>query len=437
MRSPAVRLLLAHGNSVKLNPSTSSQTSRIRFQASICLVHQRAASTASNSRASSYSSAELTPSSTATQASSRPRYKKSIDTGTDADTYATIPLSKTFVPAQAITSTRGLETTVPAKLETPEPLQREDFPGKQIPLGEQAKYYFALGKSYLRFYKTGFQHIWVNYKEVRKIWRRLGVRHGRRVEQVVKYGLPSASGERERQTLPVLTRDDYQLLLRARHDLGKLLPFSIIFLICGEFTPFVILAIGSAVVPYTCRIPQQEQRDFLRPVRIQSQYKAHLDNLHTQGAAAVSQWQLEFLEAYRLHLHPFTRPFPVLGALWHRFVSGPRLRKHCEQVLCDTILIRREGGFSKLAPREVFLWSFKLGLPALTQHMEAVRLQGSEVDPDSPELKKMVLPFVEAEARRMLSVDWRHVRPEDHWRAVFSPARLPQYNGRVSSDVDH
>ncbi|KAK7888095.1 hypothetical protein LTR67_008972 [Exophiala xenobiotica] len=365
---------------------------------------------------------------------------------------------------------RDLSSTRPPPLETPPPLERTDYDDGQIPLGDQAKRLFRVGKAYLTFYKTGFKSIWSNYKGLRAIHARLGTR---KLENIIKYGSSSAinantddhQGKKGNETetrkseghvkhhvtpqpqaqaqpgddktvhgpstTPTVTRRDYQLALRTRHDLYKLVPFSLVFAICGEFTPLVILAIGSAAVPYPCRIPAQEQQDFQRPVKIQPRVdeaaKRIISESNPDSNANPStteqevEWKREFIDAHRLHLSPFLTPIPVIGPLWHRLYSGPRLRRHCHEVLCDTIMIRREGGFDKLPPREVFQWSLKYGLRTLTEYMDNLKRQGKPLDPDSAELKKVLLPVVEAEADYILNVDWRRVKPEEQWRAVFRP----------------
>ncbi|KAK5230141.1 hypothetical protein LTR72_001676 [Exophiala xenobiotica] len=364
---------------------------------------------------------------------------------------------------------RDLSSNRPPPLETPPPLERTDYDDGQIPLGDQAKRLFRVGKAYLTFYKTGFKSIWSNYKDLRAIHARLGTR---KLENIIKYGSSSAAdttntddhqGEEKGNetetrkseghvkhhvtpqpqaqaqpgddktvhgpsTTPTVTRRDYQLALRTRHDLYKLVPFSLVFAICGEFTPLVILAIGSAAVPYPCRIPAQEQQDFQRPVKIQPRVDEAAKRISESNSNSDSntteqevEWKREFIDAHRLHLSPFLTPIPVIGPLWHRLYSGPRLRRHCDEVLCDTILIRREGGFDKLPPREVFQWSLKYGLRTLTEYMDDLKRQGKPLDPDSAELKKVLLPVVEAEADYILNVDWRRLKPEDQWRAVYRP----------------
>ncbi|KIW64913.1 hypothetical protein PV04_07217 [Phialophora macrospora] len=391
MRGFEARLLSAHGH--RPSPTTISRIALL--EPTKWLVQRPASSVRVNRR--------TTPNPAASHYEEKPAYPS-------------IPLEG-FVP-RAPLSDRDLASTTPAKLETPAPLKQEDYNG-QIPIGDQARWLFRLGKSYLAFYKTGFKNVWHNYQELRKIRAKVGKR---RLEELVKYG----SGNGGPESVPVLTRQDYQLALRTRHDVGKLVPFSIVFAICGEFTPLVILAIGSAAVPYTCRIPKQEQGDFLRPVKIQPKFAAQVERLLAEASKrganpASMQWKQEFIQAYRLHVNPSPYPASVLGHWWHRVYSGPRLRKHCEEVLCDTILIRREGGFDKLSPREVFQWSLKYGLRTLTEYMDDLQREGVPIDPDSPQLKELLLPIVEAEADYILSVDWRRLKPENHWLSVFRP----------------
>ncbi|KAL6244392.1 hypothetical protein RBB50_008634 [Rhinocladiella similis] len=329
---------------------------------------------------------------------------------------------------------QDLSSTHPAPLSTPPPLKRTDYDNGQIPLNDKVYRLFKVGKAYLQFYKTGFKNIWHNYKELRAIRARLGTD---KFEDVIKYGRPGApregqgseprrEGVKQGGQTPLLTRREYQLALRTRHDLFKLVPFSLIFAICGEFTPLIILAIGSAVVPYPCRIPQQERKDFLRPSRIQPAVEKALERHFgptSQPDSMKWDWRHEFIYAYQLHVNPFLMPLPLLGPLWHSIYALPRLRKHCSHILCDTILIQREGGFAQLSPREVFLWSLNSGLPSLTQYIDDRARQGTPIDVDSPDLKRALLPIVEAEANNLVNVDWSRIKPEDHWRAVFRPVR--------------
>jgi hypothetical protein len=313
-------------------------------------------------------------------------------------------------------SSRDLSTSLPAKLESPAPLKKEDFNGS-IPVKERAKWLFRLGKGYLNLYKTGIKNIWYNWTELKKIYERIG---GRNLNDVVKYGNYKTG---DAQKGPILSRNDYQLALRTKHDLGKLLPFGLVFAICGEFTPIIILAVGSVVVPYTCRIPRQEQADWLRPTRTYPAYKREMKKLRSSGITDNRLWQQEFVEAYRLKANPFVRPIPVIGQFWHALYSGRQVRKHCEDMLCDTILIEREGGMNRLSTRELFLWSLRYGLPELRQCLGKLQAEKSPINPDAKHLRDGILPAAEKAANRILNRDWTQIKPEEHWLAVYETSK--------------
>ncbi|KAK4224581.1 hypothetical protein QBC38DRAFT_15683 [Podospora fimiseda] len=89
------------------------------------------------------------------------------------------------------------------------------------------KHYFSLGKAYLTFYKTGLKNI---ISANRKL--------------VNSNPLPSSS------------RATILLHKRYSHDIRRLPIFGVILLVCGEFTPLIVLLIPK-LVPLTCRIPKQ------------------------------------------------------------------------------------------------------------------------------------------------------------------------------------
>ncbi|KAB5542683.1 hypothetical protein GE09DRAFT_1191963 [Coniochaeta sp. 2T2.1] len=95
---------------------------------------------------------------------------------------------------------------------------------------------FATGKAFLTFYKTGLRQIWTNTKLIRSL------------------PPPSSSSPSEEEPRSLL-------LLRKRnaHDLRRLPLFAVLLLICGEFTPFVVLLLPQ-IVPFTCRIPAQVRK---------------------------------------------------------------------------------------------------------------------------------------------------------------------------------
>jgi len=235
---------------------------------------------------------------------------------------------------------RDLSSTRPATLQTPKAPKSQDH-GGVVPLKVRLSYLYHLGKAYLTFYKTGLKNVWSNYKEYRKINERLG---SFALNDVVKY---SGKGGR-----PTISRREYQLCLRTRHDITKLIPFGLILLICGEFTPFVVLALGSAVVPLTCRIPIQVTKDQGKTAK---RLKRLIDaSLVDQKLQTVSLNSLEARVGYLWGLMPSPRPLPLI----HHLLRA-RLKKYAEELVCDAILICREGGVARLEGPELNLFAQK------------------------------------------------------------------------------
>lgn len=229
---------------------------------------------------------------------------------------------------------QDLSSTRPPALETPKAPEPRDHDGN-IPLNIRLSYLYRLGKSYVSFYKAGLKNLWSNYKEYREIKRRLGPFP---LNDVVKY---SGKGGR-----PTISRREYQLCLRTRNDIRKLIPFGLILLVCGEFTPLVVLALGSAVVPSTCHIPRQVMKDHVNQIKRLEK----LDDF-VPGVDSESIPSLAFLEAkvgYVWGLMPSQRPLPLVHSLLR-----PRVRRHAEELVCDAILVRREGGVARLDPSEL------------------------------------------------------------------------------------
>jgi hypothetical protein len=131
----------------------------------------------------------------------------------------------------------GPISTLPASLNTPERQPGQSF----FP-----SYAFSLGKSYLTFYKRGVKAIYTNFMACRPIQAKLDTKYNGSLEKAIDAGF--------------LDRSSFQLLTRSWFDVKRIPIFALVFLICGEFTPLVVVAVTS-VVPYTCRIPKQIEND--------------------------------------------------------------------------------------------------------------------------------------------------------------------------------
>ncbi|KAM0669220.1 hypothetical protein MY8738_003974 [Beauveria namnaoensis] len=178
-------------------------------------------------------------------------------------------------------------STRPPVLET---VQREAH-------GSMPAYLFYVGKSYLKFYKNGLKAVFANRRLLRE-----------KIAQTPVDDRPSVW--RPHAVPRSFSRADWVLLWRVRHDLVRLPCFGLLFIVCGEFSPLVVMLVDG-IVPYTCRIPRQlragaEQAEARRRLAFRQLETAHphgvLSPNVTRGVA-------------RRHV---LRSLHLSGAMWDR-----------------------------------------------------------------------------------------------------------------------
>ncbi|PLN74880.1 hypothetical protein BDW42DRAFT_50628 [Aspergillus taichungensis] len=249
-------------------------------------------------------------------------------------------------------STRPADLILPAALDP------------SAPAADKAKRLIALGRAYLSFYKTGLKNVYHNYRASIPIRQSL---------HLPAY-LPSSPSFSLSSLNTPLSRANFQLIHRAAHDVRRMIPFSIMLIICGEMTPLVVLALGNAVTPLTCRIPTQLAKSRrLRALRKSAALRAH--RAATTGSVSSlppgSDPELRILQAEftnpawiaaasasevlracaalglaRSHAHP---PEPLVSLLRYR----ARLANHAAYIARDDALIREGGGVAALEAAEV------------------------------------------------------------------------------------
>ena len=152
----------------------------------------------------------------------------------------------------------------------------------------------------------------------------------------------------------------------------RLIPFGLTFIICGELTPFIVLALGNAITPYTCRIPRQVEKarakkmDVKRAALVAHQV-ATTGSLTPFGAGSDQELDLladcyadldwaqtasveEILRAcVALGLSKSYNRHPFLASVIYR----PRLRRYAEYLSVDDQLIRSGGGVKAMEASEV------------------------------------------------------------------------------------
>ncbi|ERT02758.1 hypothetical protein HMPREF1624_01060 [Sporothrix schenckii ATCC 58251] len=211
----------------------------------------------------------------------------------------------------------------------------------------------ATGKAYLAFYKTGLRYLFANTKLVR------GMNANNDTADAVKAGHA--------------TRSDLLLRRRWGHDMRRLPLFGLLLLICGEFTPFVVLVFPH-VVPYPCRIPKQvEQLQRKAESRRQHAFVAYGEETVASAPTAESTIRGRHATAARDVL--ISRSLGLIAPFWDRIglVSGvPGLahravERHLAFLAEDDALLRQAGGVLALEPEEVLLASADRGLDVVGQ----------------------------------------------------------------------
>ena len=141
-------------------------------------------------------------------------------------------------------------STRPGLLDLPAPL------ATSASVVEKCTRYIALGRAYYTFFKTGLKNVYHNYRASLPVRRSLGL-----PVYLPTSPLPSSNGVGSTFLTTVtalnLSRSDFQLVRRSANDVRRIIPFTLILLICGELTPLIIVFLGNAVTPSTCRVPKQ------------------------------------------------------------------------------------------------------------------------------------------------------------------------------------
>ncbi|RMZ83352.1 hypothetical protein DV737_g1698, partial [Chaetothyriales sp. CBS 132003] len=344
---------------------------------------------------------------------------------------------------------RSLDSTRPPPL---------DMPTKQAGQSKLS-YYVAIGRAYLSFYKTGLRNIrsnWREYSELRA-WIQpftivAAARYSGQQWATKKPITDPATGQMSASNhipVPHISRRDFQLYYRTISDLLKLIPFGLVLLVCGEFTPLAVLLFGNAIVPLPCRIPAQQRQAMDTSVQRFRQWKQHMHKLtslsvpHPQHAFDFNTprlehaWRRDMLFAHLVGQSRFARPLlPLMGSLYFHVVLHQRLTRYWERIFCDTILIRREGGFAALSPIDVFEYALNYGSLALLVIMEHEIRVKKNYDFVNEALKEKLAPILEREADAMFQDDFTRLMPHLHWMRAYRNTALWRDTPDVLAAVD-
>ena len=231
------------------------------------------------------------------------------------------------------------EALNPPSTTLPPPL---DLPTRD-PETPNYKYYYRLGKAYATFYKNGLKAIWTNYKAVR--------------------ALNPPSDLYTAVITDKITRANFQLICRSRADTRKLPPFILLWLVCGEFTPLVVLYVG-AIIPKTIWIPKQFEaaRKKAEARRTRFGPRSVTDDIgplssqlldRTKEPIPPRTQRAIFSDAARCYgLYPVWWD-QVFGERNPQWEIRRRLRKYVRYIETDDYAIEKDGGIGGLDEREV------------------------------------------------------------------------------------
>ncbi|KAI4117929.1 MAG: hypothetical protein LQ345_001921 [Seirophora villosa] len=206
--------------------------------------------------------------------------------------------------------------------------------------------YFRIGKAYVAFYKSGVKAIYHNYTLAKQIRPRLA--QAPSPEQALRDGLVS--------------RAEYHLARRTQNDVSRIPLFALVLLICGEFTPLVVVFMGlTGVVPRTCHIPRQiEAAQRKLEERRRESFRDGTVTMTVGGGAAAGGTGLDGLQDLpKPILAHVGRSLGLYSTLWDRlrvpptFLLPRRIRSAVEKIDVDDLAIGREGGVKGLSEEEL------------------------------------------------------------------------------------
>ena len=214
------------------------------------------------------------------------------------------------------------------------------------------------------FYKTSLRQVWRNYQELRRIKDRA------RYFDDLHWDTPP---EKLMPTLKIafdngaITRREYQLYLRTRRDIRRLIPFSLILLVCGEWTPAIFYLIGSRVakvVPVPCLTPHLAVHELTKSGTVEHVVfpKKSEDTglLDKRSVPSFTSWksfdkQLAAIDK-EAERNGQPRGGSIIGRNWFRPDADSERR-----ILTDALLILWEGGVQTLDNHEVSMWVWQTG----------------------------------------------------------------------------
>lgn len=276
--------------------------------------------------------------------SPRSSIEASSKTSTTTNTTHGLDLSSSSRSTLSPTAANPPATTRPAPLNLP---TRE-------PNSSTFSFYFATGKAYLTFYKTGLKNIYLN---TRLVWSLNAASGVPRAETPPPGDIATPTTTR---AVGSTTRSTFLLRRRWRYDVRRLPLFALLLLVCGEFTPLVVMAMPK-LVPYTCRIPRQVETLQRKAEERRAASLKKLDQIRekTEGEGAKAPLSDAATAAH------IARSLNLISPLWDRLgvpdatlallSTQRKVQRHLDHLKEDDALLVQAGGVDALEDEEVVL----------------------------------------------------------------------------------
>ncbi|KAK5057600.1 hypothetical protein LTR84_011600 [Exophiala bonariae] len=299
----------------------------------------------------------------------------------------------------------------------------EDHSGN-ISLSKRINYWYRLAKSQQEFYEEGIRRAKENHEEAKIIRARLHPWYSG--DAALSGGSKTPSGE----VIPTITRKDFQILRRAPDDYRKLPLISLIVKFCGVLAPLVVRLVPISYRPRAC-LQKSDQLVLLRRLSARLDWvdkeiiswiepstttrRRFQEIAHATGREKfLNRCIVLWLLAYLVRSHPLSRLIPYLplrGRILLVRVYGQRsvAQNYHEEILEDTALVMREGGFGKLDPRDLADYCTRFGDIDFVRYWARQAVEKNEL-PASSIMVKHLAPTRDAYAKYLLAPDKITVR---------------------------
>lgn len=247
-------------------------------------------------------------------------------------------------------------------------------------------YLWNTGRAYGTFYKEAVKAVWFNNRAAQIVRDR--ITKGKQVKTAL-----------EAATKGLITRSEWQILQRNRHDIGKLPVFGLMVLLFGEWLPLLVPFIPGAV-PGTARIPKQiigmrmkaeerRRRSFREGIAEPGKDQLPDNRVEVAGRpGGHADWpvvETEYLKSTvgMLRADQLLHLSTCLGLhsnIWDRiqlyppsFVIKHRVGQRMQYLALDDKLLLKSGGASRLSFEELQIACEERGLDILGKKEAALR----------------------------------------------------------------